>query len=180
MISTFMLAGLVLAQQPQGKPQERPSQIQQELVTIQGRDFRVPHVPSDAKQAAREFRAANKSIASTMDILDTELAELYKHFPADELFRSFVMPRAKAELPEAKFLSSMMADKKIESFLDRITELWNGWQYRILEEGGGDIDGYANITNHARAGQQKATDRFQVNEYRKITEILDQPQYKKN
>jgi hypothetical protein len=132
----------LVAQQTQPKSQAKPRQTQNEVVTIQGRDFRVPHVPADKKQASKEFRAANKEMASTLDILENELSALYGKYPADELFRSFQLPKSKLALPEVRFLLSVISDTTMKALQDEMKDMWNSWQIRIVDAGAGTADSY--------------------------------------
>ena len=117
-----------------------PKQTQpQEVITIKGRNFSLPHVPATTEQAEKERRAVIRAINGTMDILESDLAELYLRFSSAALFKDFAMPKSKAALPEAAFFSSVIKDERLELFLDDMVGQWNDWQWTILQAGIGRL-----------------------------------------
>jgi len=135
---TILFAACLLAQQ-QAKPQPKPRQQQMDAVTVQGREFSIPHVPATEKQAKKEYKAVLKKIKSTIDILEDDLALLYSKYHGDELFRDFAIPKEKAALPEATFFSSVIEDEKLASHFDEIVRQWNEWQLTTVQAGAGKI-----------------------------------------
>ena len=137
---TILFAACLLAQQqakPQAKPQTKPRQQQTEAITIQGRDFTIPHVPATEKQANKEYKAVLKKINSTIDILEDDLAILYGKFPRNELFLDFALSKEKADAPEAKFFSSVIKDEKLGPLLSEVIKQWNDWQLATVQAGAG-------------------------------------------
>jgi len=115
---TTLFAACLLMQQQQAKPQAKPRQQQTEAITIQGRDFSIPHVPATAKQASKEYKAVLKKINSTIDILEDDLALLYSKYPGDSLFRDFAIPKEKAARPEVVFFFVGDQRRKARSLID--------------------------------------------------------------
>jgi len=146
---TALFAACLLMQQQQPRPQAqpqlqlklqtRPRKLQSDTVTVQGRDFDIPHVPTTEKQAKKEYSAVMKKISSTMDILEDELTLLYSKYPGDVLVSDFAIPKEKAALPEAVFFASMLRDEKLGAYFDEIVGQWNEWQRATVQAGAGKI-----------------------------------------
>jgi hypothetical protein len=137
MLTALFAACLLVQQQP--RPQAKPRQQQTDAVTVQGRDFSIPHVPATEKQAKKEYKAVLKKIKSTIDILEDDLALLYSKYPGDELFRDFAIPKEKVALPEVAFFASVIRDEKLASYFDEIVKQWNEWQLTTVQAGVGKM-----------------------------------------
>ena len=136
---TALFAACLLTQQQQPRQQAKPRQQQSDTVTIQGKDFNIPHVPATEKQAKKEYSAVMKKISSTMDILEDELALLYKSSQGNEPSRSFDIPKEKAVLPEAAFFLSVFKDEILVSHFNEIIKQWNEWQRATVQAGAGKL-----------------------------------------
>jgi hypothetical protein len=146
---TALFAACLLTQQQQPrpqvqpyqqlKPQARPRQLKSDTVTVQGRDFEIPHVPTTEKQAKKEYKAVMKKINSTMDILEDDLALLYSKYQGKDILSDFAVSKEKAALPEAVFFASMLRDEKLGAYFDEIVGQWNEWQRATVQAGAGKI-----------------------------------------
>ena len=165
MLTTLFAACLLMQQPP--RPQAKPRQQQMDAVTVQGRDFSIPHVPSTEKQAKKEYKAVLKKIKSTIDILEDDLALLYSKYHGDDLFRDFAIPKEKAALPEAAFFSSVIEDEKLASYFDEIVRQWNEWQLTTVQAGAGKILPSKESPKNDAPEAAPRLDRFPGVEYKK-------------
>jgi len=162
---TAILAASLLVQQP--KTQARPRQQQADEITIQGRDFSIPHVPATVKQANKEYKATLKKIDGTMGILEDDLTSLYKKFNGAELLRDFTLSDELAASPEAKFFSSVLKDEKLESLVREIIRQWNEWQRATVQAGAGKMDLSKNPQSQANPQADSRPDRLPGVKYEK-------------
>jgi hypothetical protein len=124
MLTTLFAACLLMQQQVQ--PQSQPRRMESNTVTVQGRDFSIPHIPATEEQA-KEYDAVFKKINSTMDTLENELALLYRKYEGKDALGDFAVPKEKATLPEAAFFESVLRDEKLGSNFDELLRQRNKW-----------------------------------------------------
>ncbi|MCL1893659.1 MAG: hypothetical protein FWG02_05425 [Holophagaceae bacterium] len=113
-----------------------------ETVTIQGKELYLPHVPSSVDQAKKEYRAINRYLRETLGELEQELSDLYMGVTARDFYGMIVLPKAKAETPEAQFMASILSDESIDLQIKELVDIWNGWQMAIVARGAAKLVDY--------------------------------------
>jgi hypothetical protein len=118
------------AAQHQQKPGDTAS-----TVVVKGEPIIVPRLPTSTAQARTERKTLLKSLAKTKGALEKDIIQMYKNYPAEKIPMSISIPAEKYESGGAAFLLSILCDKTVDSFLDKIMNQWNAWQVTLLKYG---------------------------------------------